>query len=155
MAATGTPTPNIGLRIPLGTDPASVDDINYNSNLIDAKLGAVGNDSVQDQIDDLNSNLGNHVIRSFTKTGIAIADGSTQSPSFITIDCSDYVPTGKVIYNAIVSVQSGTKWYVLPNMENDGVRYTVLERVGNTTVVIKNTEAGWGTTNVTITLFIK
>ena len=55
MAATGTPTPNIGLRIPLGTDPASVDDINYNSNLIDTKLGAVGNDSVQDQIDDLNS----------------------------------------------------------------------------------------------------
>ena len=59
MAATGTPTPNIGLRIPLGTDPASVDDINYNSNLIDTKLGAVGNDSVQDQIDDLNSNIGN------------------------------------------------------------------------------------------------
>lgn len=57
MAATGTPTPNIGLRIPLGTDPASVDDINYNSNLIDTKLGAVGNDSVQDQIDDLNSKL--------------------------------------------------------------------------------------------------
>ena len=57
MAATGTPTPNIGLRIPLGTDPASVDDINYNSNLIDTKLGAVGNDSVQDQIDDLNSNF--------------------------------------------------------------------------------------------------
>lgn len=57
MAATGTPTPNIGLRIPLGTDPASVDDINYNSNLIDTKLGAVGNDSIQDQIDDLNSNI--------------------------------------------------------------------------------------------------
>lgn len=57
MAATGTPTPNIGLRIPQGTDPASVDDINYNSNLIDTKLGAVGNDSVQDQIDALNSKL--------------------------------------------------------------------------------------------------
>ena len=57
MAATGTPTPNIGLRIPLGTDPASVDDINYNSNLLDTKLGAVGNDSVQDQIDTLNGNI--------------------------------------------------------------------------------------------------
>ena len=57
MAATGTPTPNIGLRIPLGTDPASVDDINYNSNLIDTKLGAVGNDSVQDQLNDLNSKI--------------------------------------------------------------------------------------------------
>lgn len=57
MAATGTPTPNIGLRIPQGTDPASVDDINYNSNLLDTKLGAVGSTSVQDQIDSLNSNL--------------------------------------------------------------------------------------------------
>lgn len=62
MAATGTPTPNIGLRIPQGTDPASVDDINYNSNLLDTKLGAVGNTSVQDQIDSLNSNIGNSKI---------------------------------------------------------------------------------------------
>ena len=59
MAATGTPTPNLGLRIPQGTDPASVDDINYNSNLLDTKIGAVGNDSVQDQINALNSNLSN------------------------------------------------------------------------------------------------
>ena len=57
MAATGTPTPNIGLRIPLGTDPASVDDINYNSNLLDTKLGAVGSNSVQDQIDTIKSNI--------------------------------------------------------------------------------------------------
>lgn len=57
MAATGTPTPNIGLRIPQGTDPASVDDINYNSNLLDTKLGAVGKTSVQDQIDSLNSKM--------------------------------------------------------------------------------------------------
>ena len=57
MAATGTPTPNIGLRIPQGTDPASVDDINYNSNLLDTKLGAVGNTSVQDQITALNSKV--------------------------------------------------------------------------------------------------
>lgn len=59
MAATGTPTPNIGLRRAQGTDPASVDDINYNSALIDTKLGAVGNSSVQDQIDTLNSNIAN------------------------------------------------------------------------------------------------
>ena len=57
MAATGTPTPNLGLRIPVGTDPASVDDINYNSNLLDTKLGAIGNDSVQDQIATLNSKI--------------------------------------------------------------------------------------------------
>lgn len=72
MSATGTPTPNIGLRIPLGTDPASVDDINYNSNLIDTKLGAVGNDSVQDQIDNTIQTLGK------VQDGLAIvANGNT------------------------------------------------------------------------------
>ena len=64
MAATGTPTPNIGLRRPQGTDPASVDDINYNSALIDTKLGAVGNSSVQDQIDTLNSKISTDTIGS-------------------------------------------------------------------------------------------
>lgn len=56
MAATGTPTTNIGLRRPQGTDPASVDDINYNSELIDTKLGAVGDTSLQAQVTALNSN---------------------------------------------------------------------------------------------------
>ena len=55
MAATGTPTPNIGLRRAQGTDPASVDDINYNSELLDTKLGAVGNTSVQEQINALSA----------------------------------------------------------------------------------------------------
>ena len=57
MAATGTPTPNLGLRIPVGTDPASVDDINYNSNLLDTVLGAVGNTSVKDQLDELSDQI--------------------------------------------------------------------------------------------------
>ena len=57
MAATGTPTPNLGLRIPVGTDPASVDDINYNSNLLDTALGAVGNTSVKDQLDELSDQI--------------------------------------------------------------------------------------------------
>ena len=61
MAATGTPTPNLGLRIPVGTDPASVDDINYNSNLLDTVLGAVGNISVKDQLDELSDQIATKV----------------------------------------------------------------------------------------------
>lgn len=57
MAATGTPTTNLGLRRPQGTDPASVDDINYNSELIDTKMGPVGNTSLQAQVNALNSQL--------------------------------------------------------------------------------------------------
>ena len=73
MAATGTPTPNLGLRIPVGTDPASVDDINYNSNLLDTKLGAIGNDSVQDQITTLNSKVAKYY---YSKADVTLAGNS-------------------------------------------------------------------------------
>ena len=75
MAATGTPTPNIGLRRAQGTDPASVDDINYNSLLLDTKLGAVGNDSVQDQIDSLNSNI-TSISEQIAKQSVSCTAGS-------------------------------------------------------------------------------
>ena len=108
MAATGTPTPNIGLRIPLGTDPASVDDINYNSNLIDTKLGAVGNDSVQDQIDDLNSNITTKVGKTRIVTssssdfkdfvvGVIQASGNDDNPYIISIGNS--TNNGWMIYH--------------------------------------------------------
>lgn len=85
MAATGTPTQNLGLRIPQGTDPASVDDINYNSNLLDTKIGAVGNDSVQDQIDSLNSNKAKIVYEDLTITngnGIGVSAATNYRCSY-------------------------------------------------------------------------
>lgn len=94
MAATGTPTPNIGLRRPQGTDPASVDDINYNSNLIDTKLGAVGNTSVQEQINSLNSKFATTVkitsVGRYSGDGIAAGETSLYT---ITFSGSD-IPTG-------------------------------------------------------------
>ena len=91
MAATGTPTPNIGLRIPQGTDPASVDDINYNSNLLDTKLGAVGNTSVQDQIDSLNSKI---VIEHKTSSQFTVS-ASSWSAQYINIAKTGY--TAKMV----------------------------------------------------------
>ena len=90
MAATGTPTPNIGLRIPIGTDPASVDDINYNSNLLDTKLGAVGSDSVQDQIDTLNGNI--------ASLGTPVSWTPSMSGTTLTNAGSNYVKIGKLVY---------------------------------------------------------
>ncbi len=81
MAATGTPTPNIGLRCPQGTDPASVDDINYNSGVIDTKLGAVGNTSVQEQINTLNSNLTSLIIEVQTSGVASNAEAVISFPS--------------------------------------------------------------------------
>ena len=74
MAATGTPTPNIGLRIPLGTDPASVDDINYNSNALDTIIGDVGETSVAGQLSAANNRI------SAVQAGLAIVcNGNTHA----------------------------------------------------------------------------
>ena len=105
MAATGTPTPNIGLRIPIGTDPASVDDINYNSNLLDTKLGAVGSDSVQDQIDTLNGKLPNIV--TWTEQNISI--GTSQYSGFYYGDLSVSSYSNKILAVTVVDYDSN-KW---------------------------------------------
>lgn len=74
MAATGTPTPNIGLRIPLGTDPASVDDINYNSNALDTVIGDIGETSVAGQLSATNNRI------SAVQDGLAIVcNGNTHA----------------------------------------------------------------------------
>lgn len=78
MSATGTPTPNLGLRIPLGTDPASVDDINYNSNALDTAIGDIGSTSVADQLGAYNSSL------SSTQAGMAIVVNGNTAPRNIT-----------------------------------------------------------------------
>lgn len=101
MAATGTPTPNLGLRIPIGTDPASVDDINYNSNLLDTKLGAVGSDSVQDQIDTLNGKF-TYLVQTVSSTNIAT--GATYS---IKINVpSGYIPVALTNISLTFSVSA-------------------------------------------------
>ena len=152
MASTTT---NIGLTKPAGTDQALISAINGNMDIIDTKMGAVGNTSVQSQITSLSDQIGNHHIKSFTLTNIAIADGTPSSPSFITLDLSSYVPSGEVIYNAIVSVKSGISWYNLPNISNAADKYLLLERVGTSSLVLKNTDTGWGTTNITVTIFTR
>ena len=74
MAATGTPTPNLGLRIPLGTDPASVDDINYNSNALDTIIGDVGETPVAGQLGAANNRI------SAVQAGLAIVcNGNTHA----------------------------------------------------------------------------
>ncbi len=87
MAETGTPTPNLGLRIPVGTDPASVDDINYNSNLLDTVLGAVGNTSVKDQLDELSDQIANS-LGGFTNIG-TYQEISANSSTTVTVPATD------------------------------------------------------------------
>lgn len=106
MAATGTPTPNIGLRIPQGTDPASVDDINYNSNLLDTKLGAVGNTSVQDQIDSLNSNKANFTT-ALKNTNLPVSNQQMMNVAIFPTTNIMYVGNNSTIDDVIVQTKSG------------------------------------------------
>jgi len=58
MAATGTPTTNLGLRITNGTDAVDNADINANSQILDEKIGAVpSGKSVQGEIVSLSNQL--------------------------------------------------------------------------------------------------
>lgn len=58
MAST---TPNIGLTLPAGTEKRSRAIWNDNFTIIDTKIGAVGNTSLQAQVTALNSQLGKYV----------------------------------------------------------------------------------------------
>lgn len=112
MAATGTPTTNIGLRRPQGTDPASVDDINYNSEVIDTKLGAVGSTSVQEQINTLNSkfaNVGYVAPLNWEPTG---AEASVTSGTAVEIaTVADLIPSGAAAKGVIMYSAYGSGNY--------------------------------------------
>ena len=53
-----TTTTNIGLTKPSGSDRVQIAQLNLNSDIIDEKIGPVGNTSLQDQITAINNNLG-------------------------------------------------------------------------------------------------
>ena len=59
MASTTT---NIGLTKPAGTDQALISAINGNMDIIDTKMGAVGNTSVQGQINALSDQIESQTI---------------------------------------------------------------------------------------------
>lgn len=126
MAATGTPTPNIGLRIPQGTDPASVDDINYNSNLLDTKLGAVGNTSVQDQIDSLNGKTPKIEYRTLT---YYISENLVANETLnITISLSPALPFTPV--GAIVQTKERNIMYVVTYFDLSASSITIRVSAG-------------------------
>lgn len=52
-----TTTQNLGLIKPAGTDKIRIANINSNMDIIDAKMGAVGNTPLQTQINNANANI--------------------------------------------------------------------------------------------------
>ena len=61
-------TANLGLKKPEYSDQADIGDINYNMEILDDKLGAVGNTSVQGQINEVNTKIGSTVLPTTAQT---------------------------------------------------------------------------------------
>ena len=66
-----TTTTNLGLTKPAYADDADIAVINGNMDILDTKIGAVGNTDLQSQVTTLNTNLAN-IITSFSTSSIAI-----------------------------------------------------------------------------------
>lgn len=61
-------TTNLGLKMPEYSDQADIQDINDNMELLDGKMGAVGNTSVQEQIDDVVQEIGSTALPTTAQT---------------------------------------------------------------------------------------
>lgn len=61
-------TTNLGLKMPEYSDQADIQDINDNMETLDGKIGAVGNTSVQEQIDAVVEKIGSTVLPTTAQT---------------------------------------------------------------------------------------
>lgn len=105
MAST---TPNIGLTLPTGTEGWKRSVINGNFMILDTKIGAVGNTSLQSQINTLSSNL---TIKSYEFTNIGFNAGdvgirAVQQSKDLTSDINTY---GTPISAIITSISDSGK----------------------------------------------
>lgn len=156
MSATGTPTPNLGLRIPLGTDPAAVEDINYNAGVLDTKIGALGNNTVKGLLDHASDEIG------ALGDGLAIiANGNTHAAiaagEFVfvrnhsTLATGLYKATSSIAANATLSTSNLTADSKgglnslsdnIANISNPYMAQTNVDEASYTTVTIPTVSRG-------------
>ena len=80
-----TSTTNLGLTKPAYTDDADIADINTNMDILDAKIGAVGNTSVQNQINTTNAAVSANTQNiNKLKNGIAFTENGDTATHSIT-----------------------------------------------------------------------
>ena len=99
MASTTT---NIGLTKPAGTDQALISAINGNMDIIDTKMGAVGNTSVQGQITALSDQIAN-VSESTTITNLSDVPVNSQGRLSFSAGVSPTGSAGTFNYSCIGS----------------------------------------------------
>lgn len=102
------------------------------------------------EVDALNSNTGNIKMKRVSKQ-VAIADGSTSSPTTTTIDVSGDIGAGHTLVGVFATIGA----YTLPYAPTSGTMQTWLYRLtaSSNEIVIENTTNGWGTQTVALLLF--
>ena len=146
-------TTNLNLAKPAGTDKALVSVLNSNSDKIDAWAG-----STNQAISTLNSNLSDfktNMVVSTTLTSVTIPDGSLSSYSNIELDFTSIIPSGYKLYGATIAIHSGGSWYALPWYNNSLTQTLRIIRLAGKKIYLGNASTGWGTTNLSVSLFLK
>ena len=139
-------TQNLDLVKPAGTDKALVSVINSNMEKIDTFAG-----TTNQAISTLNSKVDAQktiFVQLFNQT-IAGSSSSVETTAF---DLSSHVPSGYSIWSAEVQIRDGASFYNLPWFNPGLTQATWIERILNTSVILKN-KASWSEgTSVTFTL---
>ena len=143
-------TPNLGLTKTtaaetIGQNWAASNDSGGNFDIIDGKMGPVGNTSLQAQINALNSNLGESKIYRISKT-VTIPAGSATTPGELEVDFASDIGNSS-IWAVMCTLNSS----VLPYVNNAGVVKTwvkLLSGSPTTKILIYNTDSAW--TNYTL-----
>ena len=151
-------TPNLGLTKTtaaetIGQNWAASNDSGGNFDIIDTKMGAVGNTSLQAQVTALSSQLANGIVKCGSKT-ITIPAWSTGNPQSITVDFTDDIPTGRSIYCVLGSIGPTQ----LPYINNSGVVKTWIRNLtdNDKKVVIYSTDGdGWSNKTFYYALVLK
>jgi len=96
MAST---TPNIGLTLPTGTEGWKRSVINGNFTILDTKIGAVGNTSLQSQINTLSSQIANKIkVKKLTLGSTASTSGGNFMLEFNAAE-TGYTPVSVISWN--------------------------------------------------------
>lgn len=135
-----TSTTNLGLIKPAGTDKIRIAQINGNMDVIDEKVGPVGNTSLQAQVNALGANVGGAeksiaIVINKNKTSIAAAAGDYLILKDSTISgCDDgaYVAAQAIPANTVID---STYLTALPKGGLNGVYSSLSDQIANLDIV--------------------
>ena len=135
---------------------ADITNLQTSFGAVNSKVGTLSNltttdkTSVVNAINEIKENQ--PLIVKYIEVSATINQGTAASPSSIEIDLSSYAPSGKYLYNALVTIGNYSLPYIGPNVST----YTYVNRITSNKIFIYNGGASWsGTQTIYIIGFFK